>query len=66
MLKLIFLTIDLAILYAISDEVHQLFVPGRAFAFADILTDSAGILFAVLIYVLLRYDKLFTATQKPF
>ena len=51
----IFLVINLAILYAISDEVHQLFVPGRAFAFADILTDSAGILFAVLIYVLLRY-----------
>jgi VanZ family protein len=54
----IFLVINLAILYAISDEVHQLFVPGRAFAFADILTDSAGILFATLIYVLLRYDCL--------
>jgi len=55
--KLIPLTIILAIIYAISDEVHQLFVPGRAFAFADILTDSAGILFAVLIYVLLRYSN---------
>ena len=53
----IFLAINLAVLYAISDEVHQLFVPGRAFAFADILTDSAGILFATLIYILLRYNK---------
>ena len=56
-LKLVFLAIDLAILYAISDEIHQLFVPGRAFAFADILTDSAGIIFAALIYILLRYNE---------
>lgn len=54
----IFLAIDLAILYAISDEIHQIFVPGRYFAILDILTDSAGILFASLIYILLRYDKL--------
>jgi len=55
--KLIFLSIILAIIYAVSDEIHQLFVPNRAFAILDILTDSAGILFAVLIYSLLRYDE---------
>ena len=29
-------------LYAISDEVHQIFVPGRAFAIRDILIDTLG------------------------
>jgi VanZ family protein len=53
--KLIFLAIILAILYAISDELHQVFVPGRFFALSDILTDSAGILFAALIYLGLRF-----------
>tara|TARA_Y100000310_G_scaffold339461_1_gene432159 strand:+ start:31 stop:429 length:399 start_codon:yes stop_codon:yes gene_type:complete len=49
-IDLLFSVISLAILYAISDEIHQLFVPGRAFTIADILTDSAGIFFASLIY----------------
>ena len=29
-------------LYAISDEVHQLFVPGRGGQVKDIVIDSAG------------------------
>ena len=32
------------ILYAISDEIHQIFVSGRAFQIKDILIDSLGIL----------------------
>jgi len=31
-----------ACLYAISDEVHQLFVPGRCGALKDVLLDSVG------------------------
>jgi len=49
--------IILAIIYAISDEVHQLFVPERYFAISDILTDSAGILFITLIYIGLRFKE---------
>ena len=30
------------ILYAVSDEIHQLFVPGRSGQFTDVLIDSAG------------------------
>ncbi len=30
--------------YAITDEIHQIFVPGRAFQLTDILVDSAGAL----------------------
>jgi VanZ family protein len=55
--KLIPITIILALIYAISDEIHQLFVPTRSFAISDILTDSAGILSATLIYVGIRYNE---------
>ncbi len=49
---LILITIILAILYGISDEVHQIFVPFRYFSFLDILTNSLGILVASFIYTL--------------
>ena len=42
--------IILSILYAISDEFHQSFVPGRNMALADICFDSAGVLIAYLIH----------------
>jgi len=42
--------IILAILYGISDEIHQYFVPGRHFSLFDILTNSTGILLASTIY----------------
>jgi len=32
----------ICVLYAISDEVHQLFVPGRSGQVKDVLIDSAG------------------------
>ncbi len=35
--------------YAISDEVHQLFVEGRAGRVGDVLIDSAGAFFGILI-----------------
>ena len=30
------------VLYAVSDELHQIFVPGRGAEIRDVLTDSAG------------------------
>ncbi len=50
--NLIFIAIILAVLYGISDEFHQLFVPGRVCSFSDILADSAGIFLASFLYVL--------------
>ncbi len=32
-------------LYACSDEIHQLFVPGRAFQYADVAMDLIGAVF---------------------
>lgn len=31
-----------AVLFAVSDEIHQMFVPGRQSAVVDVLIDSAG------------------------
>lgn len=48
--SLIFIAIIITIMYGISDEIHQLFVPGRCCSFQDFLINSAGILSASLIY----------------
>ncbi len=37
------------IFYAVSDEFHQLFVPGRACLFTDVCIDSAGALLGILL-----------------
>jgi VanZ family protein len=44
-----------AFLYALSDELHQLFVPGRQTALTDVAIDTAGILLALLLVRLLQY-----------
>ena len=45
----------LCVLYSISDEVHQYFVPGRSCELRDILIDISGCILAVLIIKLWRY-----------
>ncbi len=47
----------LAVLYAVSDELHQYFVPGRAAMAADVLIDSAGVLLAVLVLLIIREHR---------
>lgn len=39
-------------LYAVSDEIHQLFVPGRSCQFTDVLIDSSGALIGVLFVII--------------
>lgn len=43
------------IIYAISDEVHQLFVDGRSGQISDVLLDSSASIFAEYIYYKLIY-----------
>ncbi len=50
-LKFLFLSFIILILYAVSDEIHQFFVPGRFCTFADVLFDVSGILLAGLGYL---------------
>lgn len=37
------------VLYAISDEIHQIYIPGRDGKPADVCLDSSGVILAVLI-----------------
>ena len=41
-------------LYALTDEAHQAFVPGRSCEFRDMLIDSCGVAAGVLIMAALR------------
>lgn len=45
-------------LYALSDEIHQFFVPGRTGLFRDTLIDLIGILIGIFIF-----DKLFSKNK---
>lgn len=58
-ISFIFIAIIISIFYGISDEFHQFFVPGRACTIPDMLTDSAGVLTASIIYIssLFNYNK---------
>jgi VanZ family protein len=48
---LILPTIIMSILYAISDELHQFFVPGRMLSLSDIFLDTIGIILASTLYI---------------
>ena len=52
--RVFFLAIIFSILYALSDEVHQLFVPGRKFDLWDLAADSLGI---ILVALYLRHKQ---------
>ena len=42
-------------LYAISDEIHQLYVPGRSGQISDVLLDSAGVaLGCIIVFILYK------------
>lgn len=59
-LKIVLLASAVCLLYAVSDEVHQLFVSGRACQIKDVFIDFSGSFSAIgLTYLLfgIRYDK---------
>ncbi|GGA78961.1 VanZ family protein [Ornithinibacillus halotolerans] len=45
----------ISVLYAISDEVHQAFIPGRGPQVTDVLLDSAGALVGIGVYCALLH-----------
>lgn len=47
-------SIALGSIYACTDEIHQLYVPGRSGEIRDILIDTVGIIFGVFIVVVIR------------
>ena len=51
--KIIIITVLICFLYAVSDEIHQSFVPGRACRLLDILIDTSGSAFFCFLYHIL-------------
>jgi VanZ family protein len=41
------------VFYAVTDEIHQIFVPDRAFQLSDILVDSTGALIGVIVSLII-------------
>lgn len=56
-IRYILFSLIISIIYAILDEVHQLFVPGRSCNYQDVLIDTFGILLAILIYSFIYYKE---------
>ena len=50
-IKRISISLLTGVLYAISDEVHQSFVPGRGPSVQDVLIDSLGVIFGILVVI---------------
>ncbi|MFD2131978.1 VanZ family protein [Pseudogracilibacillus auburnensis] len=51
--KYIYLAIVICVMYAISDEVHQLFITGRSGEVRDVLIDSIGATIGITVYYLM-------------
>jgi VanZ family protein len=51
--KAIMIAIVISFLYAVSDEIHQYFVPGRMPLVLDIIIDTAGATVGVIVYSIL-------------
>lgn len=49
--------IIICVLYAISDEMHQLMVPGRSGEIMDVLIDSIGVNIGIWTYMLISHIK---------
>ncbi|MEG1705249.1 MAG: VanZ family protein [Clostridia bacterium] len=45
----------IGIIYAITDEIHQLFIPGRSGNIKDICIDSLGVATGILLIYLVRF-----------
>lgn len=45
----------ISILYAISDEYHQTFIPGRSGEVRDVLLDSFGSFTGIIVYITIFY-----------
>ena len=57
--KLVLISILVVLLYSISDEVHQLFVPGRSGEAFDVMIDTmGGFISTNILYLIYRRKKL--------
>ena len=47
-MKAIAISLAICVIYGITDEIHQLFVPGRAFQISDFVMDSIGSIIGIV------------------
>lgn len=52
-IRCVVFTLLICVLYAASDEVHQIFVPGRAAMVKDVFIDSTGAAVGILVYLVI-------------
>ncbi|EKQ50454.1 MULTISPECIES: VanZ family protein [unclassified Clostridium] len=65
MKQVIIFTIILVFIYACTDEVHQLFVPGREGAIRDVIIDTTGGTILIIIRILrLNLAKLYAMKRE--
>jgi len=50
-------SLGVCFIYAASDEIHQLFVPGRGCQFKDVMIDSAGAFVGIAFHKILYHFK---------
>lgn len=64
--KKLLVSIGLVVAYAMSDEFHQLFVPGRSAELRDVLIDSvAGVVGVLLCYLVVQWASAKSTKQLP-
>ena len=65
-IKKLLLPILFSYLYAITDELHQVFIPGRSAQFRDVLIDTLGASFgAIITYLIVKlFTKIKTRSDK--
>lgn len=56
--RTIILTYVVSLLYAVSDELHQTFVPNRSGNLIDVGVDSIGIILGIIISIILKKYKI--------
>lgn len=49
------LPVGIGALYAVTDEIHQYFVPERACRFLDVCIDTSGVLFGTAVFLLIAF-----------
>lgn len=52
--KVLFLTVSFCLVYGISDEFHQYFIPGRFVSGADVIADVLGAMLVSIVWLKLR------------
>ena len=54
-LKTVYISFSVSAVYSLSDEIHQYFVPGRAFQLSDIAVDCIGAVIGAIVAAFIMF-----------